>query len=106
GFIDARFNRAQIQEIRGRPADAINDLRHVVEANPDHKLAWYRLGHLLIYSGRREEGQLAFDRAIALDSDYVEARWARTMSTLPQAYDIGEAPDTFYEEFSQRLAAL
>ena len=28
------------------------------------------------------------------------------MSTLPQAYDIGEAPETFYEEFSQQLASL
>jgi predicted O-linked N-acetylglucosamine transferase (SPINDLY family) len=106
GFIDARFNRAQILEMRGRSADAINDFRQVVEANPDHKLAWYRLGHLLVNAGRREEGQLAFDRAIALDADYAEARWARTMSTLPQAYDIGEAPETFYEEFSQRLASL
>ncbi len=47
-FVDARFNRAQILEMRGRTSDAISDFRHVVEANPDHKLAWYRLGHLLI----------------------------------------------------------
>jgi protein O-GlcNAc transferase len=106
GFIDAHFNRAQILEMRGRSADAINDLRQVVDAKPGHKLAWYRLGHLLINMGRREEGQLAFDRAIALDPDYAEARWARTMSTLPQAYDIGEIPETFYEAFSQRLASL
>jgi protein O-GlcNAc transferase len=105
-FIDARFNRAQILEIRGRPDDAINDFRQVVEANPGHKLAWYRLGHLLIYAGRREEGQAAFDHAIALDSDYAEARWARTMSTLPQAYDVGEAPEAFYEAFSQQVASL
>jgi len=78
----------------------------VVEAKADHKLAWYRLGHLLINAGRRQEGQAAFDRAIALDSDYAEARWARTMSTLPQAYDVGEQPETFYEEFSQQLALL
>ncbi len=106
GFIDARFNRAQILEMRGRPDDAISDFRQVVEANPGHKLAWYRLGHLLICAGRREEGQLAFDRAIALDSDYAEARWARTMSMLPQAYDIGEAPEFFYEAFSRQLASL
>lgn len=106
GFADARFSRAQILEVRGRPTDAINDLRHVVEANPGHKLAWYRLGHLLIYAGWREEGQATFDRAIALDPEYAEARWARTMSTLPQAYDIGETPETFYESFSQKLASL
>ena len=56
--------------------------------------------------GQREEAQAAFDRAITLDSDYAEARWARTMSTLPQAYDIGEVPEIFYDEFSQRLASL
>ncbi|MGH9809981.1 MAG: tetratricopeptide repeat protein, partial [Terriglobia bacterium] len=106
GFLDARINRAQILEMRGRSADAIDDFRSVVEANPDHKLAWYRLGHVLINLGRREEGQAAFDRAIALDPDYAEARWARTMSMLPQAYDIGEKPETFYEAFSQRLAWL
>ena len=105
-FVDARFNRAQILEMRGRTSDAISDFRYVVETNPNHKLAWYRLGHLLINLGQREEGQLAFDRAIALDPDYAEARWARTMSILPQAYDIGETPETFYEEFSHRLASL
>ena len=106
GFIDARFNRAQILEMRGRTTDAINDFRQVVEANPGHRVAWYRLGNLLIHVGQREEAQAAFDRAITLDSDYAEARWARTMSTLPQAYDIGEVPEIFYDEFSQRLASL
>jgi len=105
-FTDARFNRAQILEMRGRVDDAINDFRQIVEASPRHKLAWFRLGHLLICAGRREEGQVAFDRAIELDSDYAEARWARTMSTLPQAYDIGETPETFYEAFSRQLASL
>ena len=105
-FTDARFNRAQILELRGRRTDALDDFRHVVETNPGHKVAWYRLGHLLINAGRREEGQLALDRATALDPDYAEARWARTMSTLPQAYGIGEAPEPFYEEFSRRLASL
>ena len=106
GFIDARFNRAQILEMRGRTTDAINDFRQVVEANPGHRVAWYRLGNLLIHVGQREEAQAAFDRAITLDSDYAEARWARTMSTLPQAYDLGEVPEIFYDEFSQRLASL
>jgi len=105
-FVDARFNRAEILELRGRSIDALQDFRQVVETNPSHKLAWYRLGHLLVNAGRREEGQLAFDRAITLDPDYAEARWARTMSILPHAYDIGEAPATFYEEFSRSLASL
>lgn len=105
-FIDARFNRAQILELRGQAADATRDFAEVVARNPTHKVAWYRLGHLLVYAGRREEGQLAFDHAIALDPEYPEARWARTMSVLPQAYAVGESPEVFYEEFVQKLVSL
>ena len=106
GFVDARFNRGQVREKVGQSADAIEDFRKVVEAQPGNKLAWYRLGHLLILTGKRGEGQQSFDRSLALDPEYAEAKWARTMSTLPQAYDVGETPETFYEEFSQRLASL
>ena len=105
-FVDARFNRAQLLELRGQSKAAIDDLRNLLRLAPTHKQGWYRLGHLLNITGRRQEAQAAFDRAIELDPEYVEARWARTMSTLPQAYDVGEEPNAFYAEFEQRLDAL
>jgi protein O-GlcNAc transferase len=105
-FVDARFNRAQLLEMRGQAKAAIDDLRNLLRLAPTHKQAWYRLGHLLNVTGRRQEAQAAFDHAIELDPEYAEARWARTMSTLPQAYDVGEEPNAFYAEFEQRLDAL
>jgi predicted O-linked N-acetylglucosamine transferase (SPINDLY family) len=105
-FLDARFNRAQLLESRGQSKAALDEWRNIVRLAPAHKVAWYRLGHLLGVLGRRQEAIAAFERAIEIDPEYPEARWARTMATLPQAYDVGEDPDAFYAEFVERLDAL
>ena len=105
-FVDARFNRAQLLESRGQSKAALDEWRNIVRLAPAHKVAWYRMGHVLGVLGRRQEAIAAFERAIEIDPEYVEPRWARTMTTLPQGYDVGEDPDTSYAEFVESLDAL
>ncbi len=106
GFVDARFNLAQICELRSQTQRAIEGYRAVVARQPAHAPAWYRLGYLLFAGGFRDEAQDCYRRAIAVDADFVEARWALTMSTLPLAYELGEQPGDFYQEFVTQLEAL
>ncbi|MEO6748125.1 MAG: tetratricopeptide repeat protein, partial [Casimicrobiaceae bacterium] len=105
-FVDARFNLAQVLELRNQIGQAIDAYRDVVARQPAHKLGWYRLGYLRFVGGFRVEAQDCYRRAIALDAEFVEARWALAMATLPLAYDLGEQPAAFYAEFSTRLTEL
>jgi tetratricopeptide (TPR) repeat protein len=53
--------------LAGRRAEAVEQLRKVVAANPDLRDAWEVLGATLVELDRKKEAVAAFDRTIALD---------------------------------------
>jgi arylsulfatase A-like enzyme/tetratricopeptide (TPR) repeat protein len=61
------FKRGLALRLAGRQAEAADQLRRVVQANPDMRDAWEMLGITLIDLDRKQEGIQAFDRTIALD---------------------------------------
>jgi choline-sulfatase len=61
------FKKGLSLRLAGRKAEAIEQLRSVVRANPDMRDAWEMLGVTLIDADRQREGIEALDRTIALD---------------------------------------
>jgi tetratricopeptide (TPR) repeat protein len=69
-----RGNYAQFLEVTGARAAAIQHGQQVCELLPD--LAWphYYLGALLAREGRIQEAAACFERALAIRSDFTQAR--------------------------------
>jgi arylsulfatase A-like enzyme/Tfp pilus assembly protein PilF len=70
------FKRALSLRLAGRRAEAVDQLRKVVGANPDMRDAWEMLGATLVELDRKPEAVAALDRTIALDPTGAEAHLA------------------------------
>ncbi|MEM1319036.1 MAG: tetratricopeptide repeat protein [Bacteroidota bacterium] len=57
----------------GQLEPAIRTLEFVLKENPKRKVALCNLGFFYVSQGRYKEGEALYDRAIALDPDYVQA---------------------------------
>jgi arylsulfatase A-like enzyme/tetratricopeptide (TPR) repeat protein len=70
------FKQGLSLRLAGRRAEAVEQLRKVVRANPDMRDAWEMLGVTLVEMERRREGIEALDRTIALDPTRAEPHLA------------------------------
>ena len=70
------FKQGLSLRLAGRRAEAVEQLRKVVRANPDMRDAWEMLGVTLVEMDRRREGMEALDRTIALDPTRAEPHLA------------------------------
>ena len=70
------FKRALSLRLAGRRAEAVDQLRKVVAANPDMRDAWEMLGATLIELDRKAEAIQALDRTVALDPTSAEPHLA------------------------------
>lgn len=73
-LIGPYLNLAIAQERGGRGEDAELTLRAALERHPASALAYNQLGLLYRERGRFEEARRAYEQALAIDSDYADAR--------------------------------
>ncbi|MCX8026751.1 MAG: tetratricopeptide repeat protein, partial [Thermodesulfovibrionales bacterium] len=64
--IDTYFLLASIAEEKRDYQRAEDAIRKIIYINPNHPIAYFRLGNLLIRSGRTEEAKKAFSTALTL----------------------------------------
>jgi tetratricopeptide (TPR) repeat protein len=79
-MIEARFKLAVVRATQGDLAEAAEQFRHVLEADPDFAEAHYNLGAVLAGMGDVEGAVAHLERALALDPEYELAR--RALETL------------------------
>ncbi len=65
---------------------AIDYFKRCVEAQPDHKKAWYNLGHCYSKNQMYAEEVAAYEKALAIDPDYMKA----LTSMMYARHDLGE----------------
>ncbi len=65
GFVADRLNH---------PNEALSFYERATEADPSNKQAWTSRGVALLATARPKDAQASFDRALALDSDFVPAK--------------------------------
>lgn len=70
--------------LSGDSADVIASLVEQLAADPDDDLAWLRLGTAYFHIGHLPEAAEAFERAVQIDGDVIEARklYASTLTRL------------------------
>jgi tetratricopeptide (TPR) repeat protein len=71
-LLRSRF--AQYLEATGARADAIKEFQRVCELLPDLEWPHFHLGDLLVRAGRLSEAAESFERALAIRSDFIQAR--------------------------------
>lgn len=88
-ILHARF--AQYLEATGSRAEAIAAFQRVCELLPDLEWPQYYLGELLVRAGKISEAIDCFERALAIRSDFVQAReqLRRIQASHPQAQGVG-----------------
>ena len=85
----ARF--AQYLEAIGARREAIAEFQRVCELLPDLEWPLYHLGDLMVRAGRVSEAMDCFERALAIRSDFTQARQEhrRLQASHPQARGVG-----------------
>lgn len=81
GHAGLRSMRAMLLAEAGRLAGAEADLQALVDENPTDVRALNNLATLLSRQGRRDEARALYERALAIDPDYEEAK--RNLERLP-----------------------
>jgi len=74
--VDALIERGQIQIARGRLSDAISTLQNALKNNPDSGLGYYHLGIAFDRLKNPEQAEKAWQEAVRLRPDLVEAQRA------------------------------
>lgn len=89
-LLHARF--AQYLEATGSRPEAIAEFQRVCELLPDLEWPQYHLGDLLARAGRISEAIDCFERALAIRSDFFQARdeLRRIQASHPQAQGVGQ----------------
>jgi tetratricopeptide (TPR) repeat protein len=62
-----------LYERLNRPADGIRCVEQALKLNPTHKLGWANLAYMMGRLGHHQHAMAFADRALALDSQFVEA---------------------------------
>ena len=87
--LEARYYRATALFLRGRPQDAVDAVRQVVDAGPEHARAQSLLGAACAAIGERDCARAAFNAAIRANphdtSSYVNAGLLNLQSGNPSA---------------------
>ena len=84
---------------------ALPDLEFATEKDPAFAEAWFQLGMTLGKLGRGEEKIQAYERAVDLRSDYVEARYNLALSLLLAGYrEAAEAQVVMIKPWNPELA--
>jgi predicted TPR repeat methyltransferase len=80
-------NLAAARMAQDRHAEAVEDLEQALQSEPDHALAWSRLGEAQLALGQSEAALQAFDRAWALEAPSPALRYhrARALAAAQQA---------------------
>jgi tetratricopeptide (TPR) repeat protein len=86
-----RGNYAQFLEATGSRAEAITQGQRVCTLLPDLSWPYYYLGALLVREGRAREAADCFEKALAIRSDFTQARTElhRIQVSLPFALEVG-----------------
>ena len=66
-FAQARVDLARAYRRAGRPAQAREEVRRVLENEPHHHLAWLAYGDALVDLDQHADARVAFERALATD---------------------------------------
>jgi tetratricopeptide (TPR) repeat protein len=66
-FANARVDLARAYRRDGRPAQAREEVRRVLEKEPHHQRAWLAYGDALVDLGQHEDARVAFERARLTD---------------------------------------
>ena len=66
-FLQARVDLARAYRRDGRPAQAREEVRRVLEKEPHHHLAWLAYGDALVDLGQHSDARIAFERAQLTD---------------------------------------
>lgn len=102
------FNLAMIRVNQRMWDDASRWLQHTIAINPKQADAKYWLGNTLMGSGDVAASRLAYQSALRLNANYVQARWGYTMAQLPavavSAGEQGLAVAAFDRELSKLCA--
>ena len=89
-----------------RFAEAGASYRKALTANSELTQAYVNLGYVYRWQGDLQSAMANFTEALARNPDLVEARWALTMSRLPQVYGVGESHAAARAEFAASLNEL
>lgn len=75
---EALYNLGLIYQENGQPEKAIQSYESIIKIEPDNKLAYYNIGYVnLVYLNKYSEGVSSFTKALALDSNYIDAWYNR-----------------------------
>ena len=96
----SRLLLSTAQESLGRRADAISQVRLLIEAEPDHHDALSWLATLLVRQGDHGEGRSAYDRALTLNPKHVPSLCGLGMLAASQA-----DPEGAWDHIRRAIAA-
>ncbi|MGO9085999.1 MAG: tetratricopeptide repeat protein [Candidatus Sulfotelmatobacter sp.] len=82
GDVDALIERGQIQIAEGRPGDAVGTLQTAVKNDPNSGLAYYHLGIAFDRVKNPEQAEKAWQDAVRVRPDLVEAQRALVLVAL------------------------
>ena len=71
---ELREQLARLHQLAGQWLQATAEGREVVSRAPGHVVGWYQLGESLSQAGHRDGAAAAYREALALRSDFIEAR--------------------------------
>ena len=105
---EERLQGATALKVEGRYEEAEEELKALLEAEPDHPQARREYGLVLGFTGRFEESIDELRRVVELDSQYLEARvdLALTYSMLGQIDEAREELEAVLEIDPANAAAL
>jgi serine/threonine-protein kinase len=89
GDVSLLWRRGLIWRSQGRWEEAVASLERGVELSPREATLFFRLGNTYFYLRRYEEAETYFDKALALQPDYVEVALLKTMVALWGRGDTG-----------------
>lgn len=81
-YTDALFFLTQLDIAEGKVEDAITTTRAITSLEPNNPGRYYQLGVLESSAGNTDNAIVAFSKAIALDTDYANARYFLALALL------------------------
>ena len=104
--IDAIYNIGAALRHLGRHEEATARLEAAYQLKATTAGEWYRLALAFRDADRWREGLECLRKAVSLDPEYVEARWAFAMHQVPAIYSVDDDPGEARAAFSAELTAL
>ena len=79
-YTDALFFLTQLDIVEGKTDDAILTTNAIISLEPDNPARYYELGVLLSAAKKQDDAIAAFRQAVALDTNYANARYFLAIS--------------------------